>query len=141
MPTMVPGVIESAHKLAAGELSLFESLVALRVLTDYIWCFTETHGGKEVALLPEQQRLRILPGARPINPDLRTIADSLEINSVRTVLLKLMSRKTVQDYLNAAERYDEWLETLELSLNLEFWEEVNRRISEIDQESNAARGF
>ena len=117
---MMPGILASAQHLAAGDENLFESLANLRMLTNYIWWFTEAHGGKEVALLPEQERLAMLPGARPINPDLRIIASSLERVSVRTMLLKFMSAKTVQDFLDAAERYDEWLETLELSLNHEF---------------------
>ena len=125
---MMPGILASAQHLAAGDENLFESLANLRMLTNYIWWFTEAHGGKEVALLPEQERLAMLPGARPIKPDLRIIASSLERVSVRTVLLKFMSAKTVQDFLDAAERYDEWLETLELSLNHEFLAMVMARM-------------
>ncbi len=81
-------------------------------------------------MLPEQEGLAMLPGARPINADLRMIVSSLGRVSVRTALLKFMSAKTVQDFWDAAERYDEWLETLELSLNHEFLAMVMARMEQ-----------
>lgn len=125
---MMPGALASAQQVASRGENLLKTITRLQLLTDYIWWYTEAHGGKEVAFLPESQRAAILPDAKFINPSLRKIAEDLEHNTVRTLLLKLMSSKTVQDFLDAAERYDEWLETLEMSLNHEFLTAIMTRM-------------
>ena len=52
-----------------------------------------------------------------MNEFLLTISSDLDRVSFRSVLLKFASEKTVQGFLQAVERYDDFLESLELSLN------------------------
>ena len=126
---MMPGILASAKQLAAGDENLVQSLADLRMLTHYLCWFMDAHGGRNVALLPEMERVALLPKAQPINSSLRIICSGLEQVSVRTVLLKMWGSKTVEQFLETAESYDEWLETLEMSLNHEFLAMVMDRMA------------
>ena len=63
------------------------------------------------------ERRELLIEVREMNGFVRTISSGLERVSVRSVLLKFASAKTVIGFQEAAERYDDFLESLELSLN------------------------
>lgn len=114
---MIPAIIATARHQSAGDENLIESLANLRMLTNYIWGFLRTYGGPNLASLPEVERRELLIEVREMNGFVRTISSGLERVSVRSVLLKFASAKTVIGFQEAAERYDDFLESLELSLN------------------------
>jgi DNA-binding SARP family transcriptional activator len=130
--------LASAQEVAGRSENVYKTVNRLRLLSEFIWSYTESHGGKNVAFLPESERTALLPDATYINPSLQKIAEDLSHNTMRTALLKLISSKSVQDFLDAAERYDEWLETLQMSLNHEFIAALMSRMDpHIHQTENA----
>lgn len=130
--------LASAQEVAGRTESAFKTINSLRLLSEFIRSYTEAHGGKNVAFLPESERVALLPDSTYINPCLQKIAEDLSHNTFRTAVLKLISAKTVHDFLDAAERYDEWLETLQMSLNHEFIAALMSRMDpHIHQTENA----